>query len=79
LGFQHRTIATTLTEQVAGISAALRGKPQSQHPHGLWGPEPEQARSWPTWGNEISSFHWTYDEQETCLLLEGDVSVTPNI
>ena len=31
------------------------------------------------WGCEISSFPWTYDEQETCLLLEGDVSVTPNI
>jgi uncharacterized protein len=25
----------------------------------------------------ISTFPWTYDEQETCLLLEGDVSVTP--
>jgi hypothetical protein len=34
--------------------------------------------SWPIWGCEISSFPWTYDEQETCLLLEGDVSVTPD-
>ena len=25
----------------------------------------------------LSSFPWTYDEQETCLLLEGDVTVTP--
>jgi uncharacterized cupin superfamily protein len=33
--------------------------------------------SWPTWGCEISTFPWTYDEQETCLLLEGDVTVTP--
>ena len=34
--------------------------------------------SWPIWGCEISSFPRTYDEQETCLLLEGDVSVTPD-
>jgi len=31
--------------------------------------------SWPTWGCGVSTFPWTYDEQETCLLLEGDVSV----
>lgn len=34
--------------------------------------------SWPTWGCEASTFPWTYDEQETCLLLEGDVTVTPD-
>jgi uncharacterized cupin superfamily protein len=34
--------------------------------------------SWPTWGCEVSTFPWTYDETETCLLLEGDVSVTPD-
>ena len=27
---------------------------------------------------EASSFDWTYDDQETCLLLEGDVTVTPD-
>ena len=32
---------------------------------------------WPTWGCGVSTFPWTYDEQETYLLLEGDVSVTP--
>ena len=46
------------------------------------GPEPAQLEQlgvaqWPTWSCEISSFSWTYDEQETCLLLEGDVTVTP--
>ncbi len=34
--------------------------------------------SWPTWGCGVSTFPWTYDEQETCLLLEGDVTVTPD-
>ena len=34
--------------------------------------------SWPTWGCGVSRFPWTYDEQETCLLLEGDVTVTPD-
>ena len=32
---------------------------------------------WPIWTCGVSCFPWTYDEQETCLLLEGDVTVTP--
>jgi hypothetical protein len=32
---------------------------------------------WPIWSCGVSTFPWTYDEQETCLLLEGDVTVTP--
>ncbi|NET55206.1 MAG: cupin domain-containing protein [Symploca sp. SIO2E6] len=32
---------------------------------------------WPTWSKEVSEFPWTYDEQETCYFLEGDVVVTP--
>ena len=46
---------------------------------------PDQAQldalgvsSWPIWSCEASTFPWTYDERETCLLLEGDVTVTPN-
>ncbi len=35
-------------------------------------------RDWPTWTCEPSTFPWTYDEQETCLLLEGQVTVTPD-
>ena len=34
-------------------------------------------KSWPIWTCEASSFDWTYDEKETCLLLEGEVTVTP--
>ena len=34
--------------------------------------------NWPIWTCEESSFNWTYDYQETCLLLEGEVTVTPD-
>ena len=37
----------------------------------------EGVSSWPIWTKEISVFPWTYDEDETCLFLEGDVIVTP--
>ncbi|CBN73800.1 hypothetical conserved protein [Ectocarpus siliculosus] len=36
------------------------------------------ARSWPTWGCGVSKFPWTYEGTETCLILEGDVTVTPD-
>lgn len=35
------------------------------------------AWSWPIWSCGVSRFPWTYDAQETCLLLEGQVTVTP--
>jgi len=35
------------------------------------------VRSWPQWGCGVSVFPWTYDEPETCYLLEGEVFVTP--
>ena len=34
-------------------------------------------KNWPIWTCEESSFDWTYDDKETCLLLEGEVTVTP--
>lgn len=33
---------------------------------------------WPIWSCGVSTFPWTYDERETCLLLEGEVTVTPD-
>jgi uncharacterized protein len=33
--------------------------------------------SWPIWEKGISLFSWTYDESETCYLLEGAARVTP--
>ena len=35
-------------------------------------------KSWPIWTCEPSTFPWTYHEKETCLILEGDITVTPN-
>ena len=32
---------------------------------------------WPIWEKEVSTFPWTYDANETCYFLEGDVVVTP--
>ena len=32
-------------------------------------------RSWPVWEKEISRFPWTYDTEEQCLILEGDVTI----
>ncbi|KAG2447089.1 hypothetical protein HYH02_007838 [Chlamydomonas schloesseri] len=36
------------------------------------------VHGWPTWGCGVSKFPWTYQESETCYVLEGDVIVTPN-
>jgi len=41
-------------------------------------PTPQQEarmKQWPTWEKEPSEFPWHYDEQETCLILEGEVTV----
>ena len=35
-------------------------------------------KTWPIWTCEISEFPWTYDSKETCLILEGEVVVTPD-
>ena len=29
----------------------------------------------PTWGCDVSEFDWHYDQEETCLLTEGEVEV----
>ena len=33
---------------------------------------------WPIWNKEPSTFPWTYDQKETCYLLEGEAVVTPD-
>jgi uncharacterized cupin superfamily protein len=38
--------------------------------------EKQEARSWPIWEKEISEFPWEYDTNETCLILEGKISVS---
>ena len=34
-------------------------------------------KNWPIWTCDVSSFSWTYEDQDTCLLLEGEVTVAP--
>ncbi len=34
--------------------------------------------SWPVWEKEVSRFPWTYDTDEICYILEGEVTVTPD-
>jgi len=38
--------------------------------------EKSKAKTWPTWQCEPSEFDWAYTQTETCLILEGDVTVT---
>ena len=45
-------------------------------------PSPEKLEdlgvsSWPIWSKEASEFPWEYDAEEVCLILEGQVTVTP--
>lgn len=35
------------------------------------------VESWSIWEKQASVFPWTYDMQETCYFLEGEVIVTP--
>ena len=34
-------------------------------------------KNWPIWTCDASSFDWNYEEKNTCLLLEAEVTVTP--
>ena len=36
-----------------------------------------EVDTWPIWEKEESDFPWEYDQQETCYILEGEVTVTP--
>ncbi|SIN77831.1 hypothetical protein SAMN05443662_0581 [Sulfurivirga caldicuralii] len=35
------------------------------------------VENWPIWEKEVSSFPWEYDTDETCYILDGRVTVTP--
>jgi len=37
--------------------------------------EKQIAKSWPIWEKEVSEFPWEYDNDETCLILEGKITV----
>ncbi len=38
--------------------------------------EIQTCKSWPVWTCQPSSFDWEYTHKETCLILEGEVTVT---
>ena len=38
--------------------------------------ETKTCETWPIWKCEPSTFDWSYTEKETCLLIEGKVTVT---
>ena len=35
------------------------------------------VKKWPTWQKEISTFDWTFHEQEIAYILEGECVITP--
>lgn len=41
--------------------------------------EKKQAESWQEWSKEASEFSWDYSFTETCLILEGEATVVPEI
>ena len=44
----------------------------------VWKPtdkEINQTDSWGTWSKEESEFPWSYDDKETCYILEGKAEV----
>ena len=41
--------------------------------------EIEKCKSWPIWSCPASEFEWQYDQTETCLIVEGQVTVTDGI
>jgi hypothetical protein len=38
--------------------------------------EKAQCQTWPIWTCDPSEFDWDYTQSETCLVIEGEVSVT---
>ncbi len=40
--------------------------------------ESQGVFTWGIWTKEPSTFPWTYDSNETCYFLEGEVVVTPD-
>lgn len=40
--------------------------------------EAANCKTWPVWTCDTSEFDWQYDQTETCLILEGEVTVTDN-
>ncbi|HXH72319.1 MAG TPA: cupin domain-containing protein [Mariprofundaceae bacterium] len=35
------------------------------------------VEQWPVWEHGVAEFPWTYGEQETCFILQGSATITP--
>ena len=40
--------------------------------------EEQEMKNCPTWSCEVSEFEWDFEEEEVCLILEGEATVTYN-
>jgi len=38
--------------------------------------ESQTCKDWPIWTGQVSTFDWDYTQTETCLIIEGKVTVT---
>ena len=38
--------------------------------------EEQECKTWPIWTSEPSTFDWDYTQSETCLIIEGKVTVS---
>lgn len=38
--------------------------------------EEATAKNWPIWEHGVDTFDWAYTQKETCLLIEGEVTVS---
>ncbi len=41
--------------------------------------EAGECRKWPVWEHGVDTFDWAYTQKETCLLIEGEVTVTDGV
>jgi len=64
--------AQTLKSRKANSETVVKMKPKVRKPTKR---ELEKAKSWPIWEKEESKFPWEYDQQETCLIIEGKAVV----
>ncbi|HLP91803.1 MAG TPA: cupin domain-containing protein [Nostocaceae cyanobacterium] len=54
------------------MTIKIESQPSQEHLNQL------DVYKWSIWQKEASKFPWTYDCQETCYFLEGEVIVTPD-
>ena len=38
-----------------------------------------ECRKWPIWQKNTCTFDWEYSEKETCLLIEGKVTISDSV